>query len=588
MPHFMLVSSSSSISTSSYEEELISENLQFLDSIGPVDALLHASEFWSCTVMFTVIFLLLCWEKSVQILRSSLPATLASVVDGMLAEMGGLGFIGLVLSIFVTGGNENTKNGIVAILARDTSERFLGEDGILIETLEFLHTLFFEVGIAFFLVSGITVLAVLKQIGGITSISNSSRTILMHQKKSNNTTHLTKDNNVNDDHHPYDNCDDKVSLEQIADRINAVSLLVDVNGDGIISAQEKQNALVQILSNTGTSTSVWDLIKREVNMSKIDVTSEAMVVRERMLTQNQLSDSFLIENYFERVFAQNLEEMVELSPITWIPLVPLITLDNSLDLQHEVVSAASSNAIDTCGLFVTTPWVLLPSIVLQLIGIVWGSYNFWKISIVKNMLMPTLVRNKYNNSPPSDNIVSEDQSLGYGSPILLPPPYEVYQLRQKFDSSPGIIGFIEEKLLNGIPGKDHHQRLFGKIGAMGPSFLLKSIKFYLWSCVAQLVFYSTQILSRDLSAILNGNVSHAGNPDTVLTELYVYGFFVAIAMAQIYFIPRTFLNYSLITSIEMMIDQKEFRKALKKSEDILRDEEDDSVRFELLRRDVDV
>jgi hypothetical protein len=82
----------------------------------------------------------------------------------MLAEVGGLGFVGLFLSTVVTGG---PLGQIVGRL----SEEFLGEEELLLETFEFLHTFFFEVGILFFGIAGVVVGAVLQRVQKLSEIS---------------------------------------------------------------------------------------------------------------------------------------------------------------------------------------------------------------------------------------------------------------------------------------------------------------------------------------------------------------------------------------------------------------------------------
>ena len=58
--------------------------------------------------------------------------------DSMLAEVGGLGFIGLFLSTVVTGG------GPLGQVVGGLSKEFLGDDELPPETFEFLHTFFFQ------------------------------------------------------------------------------------------------------------------------------------------------------------------------------------------------------------------------------------------------------------------------------------------------------------------------------------------------------------------------------------------------------------------------------------------------------------
>lgn len=62
---------------------------------GIVNILLHEPVVWSTLVMLSIVSLLLAWEAAIKTVRKVLPEALMPVVDSMLAEMGGLGFIGV-------------------------------------------------------------------------------------------------------------------------------------------------------------------------------------------------------------------------------------------------------------------------------------------------------------------------------------------------------------------------------------------------------------------------------------------------------------------------------------------------------------
>lgn len=111
----------------------------------------------------------------------------------MLAEVGGLGFVGLFLSTVVTGG---PLGQIVGRL----SEEFLGEEELLLETFEFLHTFFFEVGILFFGIAGVVVGAVLQRVQKLSEISELA---------------LDADG------------DGEVTLEELAEALDVESMVVD-------------------------------------------------------------------------------------------------------------------------------------------------------------------------------------------------------------------------------------------------------------------------------------------------------------------------------------------------------------------------
>ena len=204
--------------------------------------ILQSSEFWSVVVMLSLIGLLFTWETFVETTREKLPKTLMPVVDSMLAEMGGLGFIGLFLSVAVTG------NGPLGILIGQVSEEWLGNEEVLLETFEFLHTAFFEVGIAFFAISGLMVASVLGQIQSLAEVSKLATLDI--------------------------NGDGDVDLNELAEALEAPTIQVDLDGDGDLDDEEIRAALASISPPT------W---QQEAVMSTNQVMAEALVVRERMM-----------------------------------------------------------------------------------------------------------------------------------------------------------------------------------------------------------------------------------------------------------------------------------------------------------------
>lgn len=484
----------------------------------PIDAALHEQFVWSNLVMLSIVGLLVTWEELVKTVRKSLPDALLPVIESMLAEISGLGFVGLFLSAVVTG-----TGGILGHVIEEISEHFLGDGEILLESFEFLHTAFFEVGIAFFVVSGVVVGAVLAEIQELSSISL-----------------LCLDTDG----------DGEVSLDELADALSVQSIVVDADGDGDITDEEMTDAL-----RKAQKTSLWS----QISKTNEEIISEALVVREQLLLKFKLPDSFEIERYFEYIFGHNLEEIVEFSPVTWLPLIPLLAFLDAVDLSHDVVSAASANAFSTAGEFISTPLVLYPSIALQVTAIVWGMFNFWKMASIKSMLVPTLVR---DGGP-------------QGPAVLLPPRYQDEKLRQSFNSSPDWVKPIEEFFRKEKPtdGKENngskafHTQLFGAAGESGPEMYRNSIKFHTWLCVTMIVFYTSQIVFRDFSALVAAVsdpeiILRLGNAETVLPELLLFGAFVVFSIAQLTLTPRTFLYYSYATSIEEYTQDWAMAKAI--------------------------
>jgi hypothetical protein len=143
--------------------------------------------------MTSIVSLLVTWENAIENIRENTPKPILPVIDSMLAEVGGLGFVGLFLSTVVTGG---PLGQIVGRL----SEEFLGEEELLLETFEFLHTFFFEVGILFFGIAGVVVGAVLQRVQKLSEISELA---------------LDADG------------DGEVTLEELAEALDVESMVVD-------------------------------------------------------------------------------------------------------------------------------------------------------------------------------------------------------------------------------------------------------------------------------------------------------------------------------------------------------------------------
>ena len=422
-------------------------------------------------------------------------------------------FIGLFLSTIVTGGPLGQLVGAL-------SEEFLGEEELLLETFEFLHTFFFEVGILFFIVAGVCVGAVLEEVNKLSEISELALDV---------------------------DGDGEVTLEELAEALQVKSMEIDTDGDGILSEEEKVDALKATVSNNNFIQTIFE----ERSMSEVDRAGECLVVRERILEKYQLPNEFAIEAYFGKIFGHNLEETVELSPVTWLPLIPLIALENSVDLSREVVSASSSNAFESCGYFFATPWVFYPTIFFQGLSLTIALFNSWKMTTIKQMLLPTLVTDGVN-----------------GEAALLPPRYTIDDIRKDFNSSPSIFGWGEELFTGGgaktSPPRNEHEELFGAVGAKFEGVYRDSMRFSTWLCVALIVYSTTQIVFRDGAALyLHANV---GNPEGLVPELIAWVIFTASAVFQLSLAPTTFLNFCFVTSVEEYVKKDVINEVLREEE----------------------
>ena len=66
--------------------------------------LLSSPVFWSVSVMLTIVGLLKAWELSVEALQENSPPAVRPVIDRVLGEIGGLGFVGLFLEVVLDPG----------------------------------------------------------------------------------------------------------------------------------------------------------------------------------------------------------------------------------------------------------------------------------------------------------------------------------------------------------------------------------------------------------------------------------------------------------------------------------------------------
>ncbi|KAL7579123.1 hypothetical protein ACA910_019152 [Epithemia clementina (nom. ined.)] len=489
--------------------------------------------------MISIVLLLYSWEKTITSARNSLPETLQPVVNSMLVEMGGLGFVGLLLGVVVV-------HGPVGVIIGQFSEAFLGDANILWQSYQFLDSAFFEVAIAFFVIAGITVASVVKQVENIETVSRAAFDL---------------------------NGDGVVELGEIAHVLNVDSVVVDLDGDGHLSDEEIHLALELI-----PPLSVWNELTRTDKMAK----AEALVVRERLIETYKIVDdeSFQLENYFVKIFGRNLEEMVELSPLTWLPLIPVVAQGRSIDLSRHIVSASSPNAFGSCGEFLASSGYVAASTFFCGLATVWGVWNFWKMVQIKHMLVPTLIRDAAHGNDDGDNNKADNAEPS--NAVLLPPRYEDVRWMNKFNSSPFPFNIVETLFTprHKREPRNNQEALFGAAGQYGPKLYRNSIKLHTWFVVAQLVFYSSQIVARDLAAlsllhktattttvgggsvpplwvaesiVVDGVTNTIGRPDLLLPELALFGFYCCLAIGLLWLVPKTFLDYSLVTSIEKLV-----------------------------------
>ena len=82
-------------------------------------------------------------------------------------------------------------------------------------------------------------------------------------------------------------------------------MIVDMNGDGVITEEEKVKALhVASLKDSNPLKNIFDEYSTMSNTD--DRTAEQLVIRERMMEATQLPQTFSVEDYFAQVFGANL------------------------------------------------------------------------------------------------------------------------------------------------------------------------------------------------------------------------------------------------------------------------------------------
>lgn len=429
----------------------------------------------SSLIMLTIVSLLYAWEKSVEWIREEVPSEIMPMVDSILAEIGGLGFIGLVLQTISGTGREALE---------EASTKLFGDGELLMESFEFLHSAFFQVGIGFFLAVGAMVVVGLQKLAEIESIQDlqvSDGVCTVTPEK------LAK-------YLPLDECE--FTKES--------SCLVDI----------------------------W----QEIVMPTDQRAARVLLMRYRLTEQYSLPSSFRVEEYVQNAFARNLLELVELSPLTWIYLIPALALANSVDLSHDVVNSASPNALDTAGYFFSTPTAFLPNLFVTLLSCLWGIFNCWKLTQIKYFVMPRLTQD-------------ENGTIQISSPLM--------ETTTKFES-PSWVKPIES--IWAKPAKTKYERLFGTAGAAGPDLYRSSVKFQTWLCITNIVFFAGQVLPRDIEALIN----HApvGDPSSLTAEFIAYSGFVLLSMFQLIFVaPRAFWNFCLVDCMEDRVSQIQLKTA---------------------------
>lgn len=181
-----------------------------------------------------------------------------------------------------------------------------GEEELLVENFEFLHCAFFQVGVGFFLAAGAMTAVVLKKLNEIKGV------------------------------------------EQLQ--------LDEETGSCSITAEDLSKYLPTAKTDAEENTGIVRTnLLEEISMDTEERAARSILMRVQVMKVfTFLPDTFRLESLLQASFAQNLLKLVKVSPLTWIYLVPALSLANEIDLSHEVINAAPPNAAESVGFFFST------------------------------------------------------------------------------------------------------------------------------------------------------------------------------------------------------------------------------------------
>jgi hypothetical protein len=307
----------------------------------PSNVLLHyvpsiVAALGSSLIMLTIVALLFLWEESVEWARETVPKSLMPVVESILAEIGGLGFIGLILGTVL--GNARVKEGLESV-----SIAFFGEKDILVENFEYLHSAFFQVGVGFFIA-----------VGAMTAVGT------------------RKLNEV-----------ETVEGLELDPETSACKVTPKMLCKYIPAKESNQNDVFGNAVSGGNA--LWD----ELLMGKQERAGRVLLMRTLFSDQPH---TFRIEHLIQFSFAHNLRKIVNVSPMAWLYIIPALSLANAVDLSHDVINSSSPNSADSVGYFFSTPSVFGPSFITVVISFTWSLWNCWKLTQIKYMMMPRLAK----------------------------------------------------------------------------------------------------------------------------------------------------------------------------------------------------
>jgi hypothetical protein len=236
--------------------------------------------------------------------------------------------------------------------------------------------------------------------------------------------------------------------------------------------------------------------------------------------------------------------MVEFSPFTWLPLVPVMAFMQQIKLLHEA-SLGDDLAAVTAGFYVSTPLFFVLIVVIELFGIAWSLYNWCHLYAIKTMLRPHAALSERGTVTVNMPKVYERDAL------------EEYNARWCWLLSVTHVLALATGMH--APAEHAHHSLFGRAGRRGPELLLLSIKLNTWFLAMGATFTFTSLVNIDIISL-----TKHGYSASVVAELTLYGI-NGLSFVMLLFVMMTasFQMYNVLTSIEGTVRNELLERAAK-------------------------
>jgi len=261
----------------------------------------------------------------------------------------------------------------------------------------------------------------------------------------------------------------------------------------------------------------------------------------RLIDSNGLPKSFKPPAFIAHRAAEVLAELVELTPLAWLFMLPPLAYMEYVKIAHGVPMDDDHGT--AAGAFLSTPVMLFFLAVFEAMGLLWAYYNYTLVTGIFMLCRP--------------QVAKVDGMVVITEPPLAQPGAVDAHLR----SHPKLMKATDLLAkLSGFegPSENEHHRLFGAAGEKGPEMLQLSIKLQAWLLVASFVFCGASILAPDLTSILR-----VGPTPLAVGELVVFGqFWIVYTSLLLLVAPAIFFMFTVVSSIEGFQSEAAIKAAL--------------------------